>query len=104
MDLFVQSDMNTGVSMKIITIPTKTLTLLLLLSLNQNSFATPININTADAQSIATSLSGIGEYKAQAIIHYRQKNGLFKKAIDIVKVKGIGRATYNKNKSDILLQ
>ena len=89
--------------MKIITSPAVIISFLMLFSVSHNSFATPININTADARSLADSLSGIGKNKAQAIIHYRQKNGLFKQAADIVKVRGIGRATYNKNRADILI-
>lgn len=89
--------------MKFITTPAIIFSILCFLTVN-NSFATPININTADAQSLAKSLSGIGKYKAQAIIHYRQKNGLFKQPVDIVKVRGIGKATYHKNKADILIQ
>ena len=90
--------------MKIITSPAVIISILMLFSVSHNSYATPININTADASSLADSLLGIGENKAQAIIHYRQKHGLFKHAIDIVKVRGIGKATYNKNKVDILIQ
>lgn len=89
--------------MKFSIIPTILFSILVLLTVN-NSFATPININTADAQSLADSLTGIGKHKAQAIIHYRQKNGLFKQPVDIVKVRGIGRATFHKNKDDILIQ
>ena len=90
--------------MKIITSTAVIFSILMLFSISQNCYATPININTADARSLANSLAGIGENKAQAIIHYRQKNGLFKHALDIVKVRGIGRATYNKNRADILIQ
>ncbi|MBT3723082.1 MAG: helix-hairpin-helix domain-containing protein [Gammaproteobacteria bacterium] len=78
--------------------------ILLSIALSSGSYATPININKADANSLAKSLSGIGKYKAKAIINYRNKNGFFKNAIDIVNVKGIGKGTYNKNKKDILVR
>jgi competence protein ComEA len=68
-----------------------------------NAFATPVNINTADAKTIADSLNGIGLKKAQAIIDYRAKNGDFKSADDLSKVSGIGAKTIDKNKADILL-
>ncbi len=66
--------------------------------------ASPVNINTASASDIAKSLSGIGMNKAQQVVIYRQKNGSFKNAADIVLVKGIGSLTYEKNKADILIK
>lgn len=68
------------------------------------SIAAPVNINTAPASEIATALSGVGLNKAEAIVQYRKQNGKFKQAADIVQVKGIGKATYEKNKADILVQ
>jgi competence protein ComEA len=66
-------------------------------------FAAPVNINTADAKTIADSLSGIGLKKAQTIVDYRAKNGDFKAIEDLQKVSGIGAKTIEKNKADILL-
>ena len=60
----------------------------------------PININTASKEELM-QLDGIGESYAKAIIAYREANGPFKQAGDIVNVKGIGPATYNKNKDRI---
>jgi competence protein ComEA len=78
--------------------------LLLLLSLwTINAFATPVNVNTADAKTISEALSGIGLKKAEAIVKYRTDNGLFKTANDLANVKGIGEKTVEKNKNDILL-
>lgn len=68
------------------------------------AIAAPVNINTAPASEIAQALSGVGKSKAEAIVHYRKQNGKFKKAADIVQVKGIGNATYEKNKADILVK
>lgn len=70
--------------------------------LSFNVFAAPVNINTADAQAIADSLSGIGIKKAEAIIEYRKANGPYKSAEDLLKVQGIGEKTLEKNKADIL--
>jgi competence protein ComEA len=67
-----------------------------------NVFATPVNINTADAQKIADSVSGFGLKKAQAIVDYRTKNGDFKTLDDLNKVSGIGDKTIEKIKADIL--
>ena len=66
--------------------------------------AAPVNINTASASDIASSLNGVGISKAQAIVNYRKQNGKFKKSSDIVQVKGIGNATFEKNKADILIK
>ncbi|MCJ7807538.1 MAG: ComEA family DNA-binding protein, partial [Dehalococcoidia bacterium] len=51
-----------------------------------------ININTAPAW-LLEALPGIGEVKAQAIIDYRQQNGLFKNINELLKVDGIGQGT-----------
>jgi len=78
--------------------------LLILLSLCAcNVMATPVNINTADAKTISEALTGIGLKKAEAIVKYREEKGLFKTAEDLDNVKGIGKKTVEKNKSDILL-
>ena len=68
-----------------------------------NVFATPVNINTADAQTIADSLNGIGIKKAEAIVAYREKNGDFKTIESLTAVSGVGEKTVEKNKADILL-
>lgn len=68
------------------------------------TFASPVNINTANAEQIAESLTGIGMVKAQAIIDYRDTNGLFSSADQIVLVRGIGDATFNANEADILVK
>lgn len=54
---------------------------------------TLININTADKNSL-TSLPGIGDSKAHAIITYREENGNFGSIEDIKNVSGIGDSTY----------
>lgn len=59
-----------------------------------------VNINTADVQTLCT-LSGIGEAKAQKIIDYRNSNGSFKSADEIMNVSGIGEKTYENIKDSI---
>jgi competence protein ComEA len=65
--------------------------------------ATPVNINQADAAAIAKSLDGIGQAKAEAIVAWREAHGPFKKADDLKHVKGIGKATIERNRAAILL-
>ena len=65
--------------------------------------ATPVNINQADAKTIAKSLDGIGQSKAEAIVAWREAHGPFKQADDLKHVKGIGKATIERNRSAIQL-
>lgn len=64
--------------------------------------ATPVNINQADAATIAKSLDGIGISRAEAIVAWREAHGPFKKADDLKHVKGIGKTTIERNRSAIL--
>lgn len=61
-----------------------------------------ININTANAEQL-TSLTGIGEAKAKAIIEYRNVNGAFKSIDDIMEVSGIGESVFVKIKDYITI-
>ena len=63
-----------------------------------------VNVNTADAETIALVLEGVGESKAAAIVAYREKNGEFVSATDLTMVKGIGDSTVGKNTERILLK
>jgi len=67
------------------------------------AFAGPVDINTADAETISTELNGIGLAKAKAIVEYRQKYGPFKNPEDLSLVKGIGDKTVELNRSNILV-
>ena len=65
--------------------------------------ASPVNVNNADAKTIAKALNGIGKVKAEAIVQYREQHGKFKTADDLMKVKGVSHKTVGKNREDILL-
>ena len=65
------------------------------------AFAGPVDINTADAETISNELDGVGLTKAEAIVEYRKKHGPFKSAEDLSLVKGIGERTVEINKSNI---
>ena len=66
-----------------------------------NALAGPVNVNTADAKTLARELNGVGMAKAEAIIAYREKNGPFKSADDLVKVKGLGKKLVDQNKANL---
>ena len=68
---------------------------------SQSLFA--VNINTADAKSLAEELNGIGAKKAQAIVDYRTEHGDFKTIESLTEVKGIGLKTVEKNRDAIEL-
>jgi competence protein ComEA len=72
-----------------------------LLSLPMLAFAGQVNVNTADAETIAAELNGVGLSKAKAIVEYRTKHGPFQSVDDLSLVKGIGERTVEKNRSDI---
>lgn len=60
-----------------------------------------IDINTADAATIAHELKGIGGAKAQAIVKYRQQNGPYETVDELVNVSGIGEKTLDKIRGHI---
>lgn len=67
------------------------------------ALAEPVNVNTADAETISESLQGVGLSKARAIVEYRQKHGPFKAPDELSLVKGIGERTVELNRGNILV-
>lgn len=61
-----------------------------------------VNINTADEKALDT-LPGVGPATAQKIIEYRETEGAFETPEDIMKVRGIGKAKYEKMKDKITI-
>jgi competence protein ComEA len=53
-----------------------------------------VNINTADASQIAY-LPRIGAKTAERVVAWREENGQFKKATDLMQVKGISDKTFD---------
>ena len=65
------------------------------------ALAGPVDINTADAATIARELNGIGDSRARAIVEFREKNGRFASPEDMLKVSGIGPQVLKLNRDNI---
>ena len=63
-----------------------------------------VNINKADAATLASSLKGVGTSRAQEIVRYREAYGPFKSVDEITEVKGIGKSTLDENRARITLE
>lgn len=61
-----------------------------------------VNINTAEIEEL-TTLNGIGEKKAQAILTYREEQGLFGTLEDLKNIPGIGDKTFENLKPYITI-
>jgi competence protein ComEA len=59
-----------------------------------------VNINTATTEELET-LPGVGPSLALRILEYRKTNGPFKRAEDLMNVKGIGEKSFQKLKDRI---
>ena len=66
--------------------------------------STTVNINTADAETLASGLDGIGMSRAQEIVRYRESFGPFSSVDELAAVKGIGKSTLEKNRAVITLE
>jgi competence protein ComEA len=65
---------------------------------------TSVNINSADAQTLAESLKGIGLSRAEEIVRYRETYGPFASIDELVEVKGVGPSTVDKNRAVLTLE
>ena len=66
-------------------------------------YAGPVNINTADADTLAAELTGVGPVLAAAIISDRQANGPYPTAEALMRVKGVGERIIELNRTNILV-
>lgn len=73
----------------------------MLLASSVGALADPVDINTADADSLAAGIDGVGTQKAMAIIKYREANGPFSSVDDLANVQGIGMKTVDRNRSNL---
>ncbi|MDH3978645.1 MAG: helix-hairpin-helix domain-containing protein [Gammaproteobacteria bacterium] len=68
-----------------------------------SGWAGPVDLNRADAETIARELNGVGQARAEAIVEYREQFGEFGSADEILNVSGIGPHILEANRSNILL-
>ncbi len=80
---------------------TKILSTCLLCLAIGTAVAEVVDINSADADSLAATINGIGPARAEAIVAFRKDNGPFDSVDDLVLVKGIGPATVAKNRDKL---
>ena len=64
----------------------------------------PVNINTADAETLASAINGVGVKKARDIVSHRQKNGPFESVDELAQVSGIGMQTVDKSRGNLTVK
>jgi len=80
----------------------RTLALLGALTLAGHALAAqPVDINTADAQTLADTIRGVGLKRAEAIVADREKNGPFTSVDDLARVQGIGERILEDARADL---
>lgn len=67
------------------------------------AWAGPVDLNTADAATLARELKGIGPARAEAIVAWREANGPFKSPDDLVMVQGIGERVLEDNRAVLVV-
>jgi competence protein ComEA len=71
----------------------------------QSGFAVagPVNINTADEETLAAELEGVGPALAAAIVRDREENGTYESPDAITRVRGIGQKVLDDNREFIMV-
>jgi competence protein ComEA len=62
------------------------------------AWAGPVDINTADASTLAKELNGVGPARAQAIVAYRNEHGPFRSVDDLALVKNMPQKVIESNR------
>jgi len=83
---------------------TRIITLLVFMLASGLTVAGIIDVNSADAKSMARGLDGIGLAKARAIVAYRNQHGKFSSLNQLLQVKGVGKKTLDRNRDKISLE
>jgi len=75
----------------------------LLFAVSLCGIAGPVNINTADAETLAAELTGVGPALAAAIVEDRNRNGRFESPEALTRVSGVGIRIVENNRDWILV-
>lgn len=67
------------------------------------TMAGPVNINTADKETLAKELEGVGPALAAAIVADREENGRYESPEALMRVRGIGQRVLENNRESILV-
>jgi competence protein ComEA len=65
--------------------------------------AGPVDVNTADAATLAAELTGVGPALAEAIVRDREQNGRFTSPESLMRVRGIGERIVEMNRHNIVI-
>jgi len=68
------------------------------------SLAGPVNVNMADAETLARELTGVGPAIAAEIVRDREANGRFATPDALMRVTGIGARVVDRNREFILTE
>lgn len=60
-----------------------------------------LDLNSADALTLQSTLTGIGKTKAEAIVAYREAHGAFATVDELLEIKGIGKALLDRNRDKL---
>jgi len=73
------------------------------LSLGHVANAAPVELNQADAKTLAENILGVGPVLAEAIVTYRLENGAFVSAEQLLEVPGVGPKILENNEKSLLV-
>jgi competence protein ComEA len=68
------------------------------LALSVAAWGGPVDINSADASTLAKELNGVGPSRAKAIVAYRNEHGPFKSVDDLALVKNMPQKIIDSNR------
>lgn len=74
-----------------------------LLAASGACLAGPVNVNTADAETLARELNGVGPSIAAAIVRDREEHGRFEAPDELKRVNGVGARIIERNREYILI-
>ena len=73
------------------------------LSLSYFANAEPVDLNQADAETLAENIVGVGPVLAEAIVAYRLENGPFVSTEQLLEIPGVGSKLLEKNEKSLLV-